>query len=133
MPVGLHYDLVSDSLIIANSGAHNIVRWFPGATQWTLVAGDSNGSSGSSNTKLKNPWDVISDSFGNIYVADTGNERIQFFQAGQLSGTTIAGVNGVSGTNAKLLSSPYSIVLDNQLNLYVSDKNNNRIQKFARY
>lgn len=132
-PVGLYYDSVSDSLLIANRGAHNIVRWSPGKTQWTLVAGDPNGFSGLSDIKLKNPWDVTLDSFGNLYVVDTGNNRVQFFPAGQSNGTTIAGMSGAFGANATFLSTPFSIVLDSQLNVYVSDKDNNRIQKFTRY
>jgi hypothetical protein len=49
---------------------------------------------------------------------------------GQSDGITIA---GVSGSNSTMLNSPFSIALDNQLNLYVADTNNQRIQKFLRY
>ena len=66
---------------------------------------------------------------GNVYVADTGNHRVQFYFAGQSNGTTIAGT-GISGTNATSLNSPWSLALDSQLNLYVADTNNHRIQKF---
>jgi len=36
------------------------------------------------------------------------------------------------GTNAVKLNSPYRVILDNDLNLYVADSLNNRIQKFSR-
>jgi DNA-binding beta-propeller fold protein YncE len=70
---------------------------------------------------------------GNLYVADTGNNRIQLFLAGQTVATTIAGITGSPGSSSVQLNSPYSVRLDNQLNLYVADLTNNRIQKFLRY
>jgi hypothetical protein len=65
---------------------------------------------------------------GNLYVADRDNHRIQFFLVGQSNGTTIAGITGISGTNSTLLNVPRSLALDNQLNLYVVDTSNHRIQ-----
>jgi len=129
LPCGLHFDSPSNSLIIANYGAHNIVRWTLGQSTWDLIAGNINGSLGNSSMELKNPRDVVLDSMGNVYVADTGNHRVQFYFAGQSNGTTIAGT-GISGTNATSLNSPWSLALDSQLNLYVADTNNHRIQKF---
>ena len=46
---------------------------------------------------------------------------------------TIAGITGILGANASLLNNPVSVVLDTQLNLYVSDTVNHRIQKFMRF
>jgi len=73
------------------------------------------------------------DPMGNFYVADYANTRIQLFLAGQFEGITIAGRTGVPGSNASLLMYPYSMKLDNQLNLYVADSGNHRIQRFLRY
>jgi hypothetical protein len=73
------------------------------------------------------------DPMGNIYIADTVNHRIQFFLSGQSNGTTIAGVTSVSGNNSTLIYYPYGVALDSQLNLYVVDTGNHRIQKFLRY
>jgi hypothetical protein len=77
--------------------------------------------------------DLTLDPMGNLYVADRDNYRIQFFFAGQSNGITIAGMTEISGNSSTLLNSPKSIALDNQLNLYVSDSNNHRIQMFQRY
>jgi DNA-binding beta-propeller fold protein YncE len=132
-PYGVYFDLPTNSLLITNTGMHNVVRWVIGASNWTLIAGNSNGLAGSSSTQLSTPADVISDPMGNVYVADAGNNRVQFFPVGQSTGITIAGVNKTTGANASLFSSPLSIALDTQLNLYVSDGYNHRIQKFQRY
>lgn len=132
-PRGLYFDSPTNSLIIANRGTNNVIRWVIGASNWTLVAGNIDGSIGNDSIGFNNPWDVTLDPMGNIYVADRYNHRIQFFQAGQTNGTTIAGVTGLSGTSSTRLNEPLSIALDSQLNLYVADTQNNRIQKFTRY
>lgn len=129
----MYFDTESQSLIVTNYGANNIVRWKLGENAWTLLAGNRNGSAGSTSTELKGPTTVTLDPMGNLYVADRDNNRIQFFMVGQFSGTTIAGTTLVRGTNATLFNSPWSVTLDSQLNLYVTDAGNRRIQKFTRY
>ncbi|CAF3767586.1 unnamed protein product [Rotaria sp. Silwood1] len=132
-PAGLYFDSSTNSLVIANYGAHNIVRWVLGANSWTLIVGSINGSAGNTSTLLNYPTDVTFDSMGNMYVVDMFNHRVQFFFEGQMNGTTIAGVTGEIGNNATLLNFPVSIVLDTELNLYVADMYNHRIQKFPSY
>ncbi|CAF3785209.1 unnamed protein product [Rotaria sp. Silwood1] len=130
-PFGIYFDSVSNSLVIANRGANNIVRWVIGASTWTLLAGNSGGLSGSSSTLLNGPCSVTLDSMGNMYVADTFNHRIQLFLVGQQNGTTIAGSAGISGNSSSLLNTPYALKLDDQYNLYIADTYNHRVQKFA--
>jgi len=132
-PVGIYFESLSDSLIIANTDANNIVRWRIGDSNWTLIAGNLNVSSGNSSSSLSGPYALTVDPMGNVYVADSGNYRIQFFSLGQTEGRTIAGITGVLGYNSMLLSAPYGITFDNQLNLYVSDTWGHRVQKFLRY
>ena len=132
-PVGIHFHSLSNSLIIANQYANNIVRYTLGASFWTLVAGDINGSSGVTSDRLNRPHAVTLDPMGNLYVADRLNQRIQFFYVNNLNGTTIAGTTAVTGNNATTFNRPWSLRLDTQLNLYVADAYNHRIQKFIRY
>ena len=132
-PRGLHYDSSTNSLIIANNLAHNIVRWVIGASTWTLITGSSSGAIGTSSSMLNYPSDVTLDSMGNIYVSDEGNHRIQFFLPGQSSGMTIAGVTGTSGITAQLLYTPSSLAVDTQFNVYVVEYNNHRVHKFLHY
>jgi DNA-binding beta-propeller fold protein YncE len=132
-PSTVYFDSPSNSLIIANRYAHNIVRWTLGDTQWTLIAGSTNGTQGTLSTLFNTPFGVTLDPMGNVYVADTFNNRIQLFMPGQLTGITIAGTTGVHGNDSDLLWAPYSVVLDSQLNLYVAERDNHRIQKYLRY
>ena len=132
-PFGLFYDSFSKSLIISNYISHNVVQWPLDASNWTHMAGGINGSSGNTSTLLFYPVGVVVDPMGNLYVADGNNYRIQFFSQGQKEGQTIAGVTGISSSTAPCLRSPRFLALDNQLNLYVSEINSNRILKFLRY
>ena len=132
-PRGLYFDSSTNSLLIANNYAHNIVRWVIGANTWTLVAGSSTGILGSTSTLLSYPTDVVLDSLRNIYVSDEGNHRIQLFLAGQSNGTTILGVTGTFGSTAQLFDTPSSLAIDRQFNIYVTDYNNYRVQKFFHY
>lgn len=56
-----------------------------------------------------------------------------FFRAGELNASTIAGISTQSGSDSVRLNGPLSVGLDSQLNLYVADTVNDRIQKFMRY
>lgn len=132
-PAGLYFDSFTNSLTIANFMANNIIQWKLGDSQWTIVAGNSNGINGNTSAFLDHPTSFIYDPMGNIYVADMFNHRVQMFPIGQSNGTTIAGISGILGNSSTMLYYPVALALDNQLNLYVTDSFNQRIQQFLRY
>ncbi|CAF1270415.1 unnamed protein product [Adineta ricciae] len=132
-PSSVYYESFSDSLIIVNFNLNNVVRWKIGDSRWKLITGTVNGTMGSTSALLSSPVGMTVDPMGNIYVADLNNHRIQFFLSDEANGTTIAGVSTVSGSDTTHLTTPYGVALDNQLNLYVVDTGNHRIQKFLRY
>ena len=132
-PVGIYLDYVSNSLLIANHGAHNVLRWIRSERQWILMAGDINGIASNTSTTLRGVTDMIFDPMGNMYVADRNNQRIQLFMPGESIGKTIADTTYASGINTSVSSGAFCVKLDNQLNLYVADSRNHRIQKFLRY
>ena len=130
-PYGFTWDASTNSFIIVNYSVHTVVRWVLGASSWTLLAGTV-GASGTTSRSFNNPLGVALDPYGNMYVCDATNHRIQFFQAGESNGTTIAGTTGFSGASATQLYRPYGAIIDSELNLYVADAFNSRIQKFSR-
>jgi RHS repeat-associated protein len=118
------------------------------------VAGYANGTAGLSgqgniatNAELDQPSGVALDSSGDLYIADSTNNRIE--EVPVSSGTywgismtadhmyTIAGSSsGASGNSgdggpatSALLNGPASIALDSSGNLYIADTDNNRIQE----
>jgi hypothetical protein len=88
----------------------------------TIVAGT--GWSGFLFNMLYSPSGIFVDINFNLYVADSGNNRIQLFLSGQLNGITVAG-NGALGTMA--LNFPTGIVLDAHGYLFIVDSYNQRI------
>lgn len=132
-PGGLYFDSSTNSLVIANFNANNIVHWVLGDNKWTILAGATNGLNGNTSTLLDHPTSVIFDPMDNMYIADMYNHRIQMYLFGQSNAITIAGISGIFGGNSTMLYYPVALALDNQLNLYVTDSFNQRIQKFIRY
>ncbi|CAF2736228.1 unnamed protein product [Rotaria sp. Silwood2] len=130
-PRGIFFDSTSNSLIITNSGSNNIVRWVIGATTRAVLAGSAAGAAGATAALLNSPTGVTLDAANNLYVSDTGNNRIQLFKAGETNGITIAGLAGLPATDSSSLRGPSAVKVDSQGNLYVADTNNNRIQKFT--
>src|SRR5438876_663229 len=85
------------------------------------------GSQGTGNGQFKNPSYVAVDSSGNVYVADSGNNRIQKFNS---DGTFITKW-GSTGTADGQFRGPDGFAIDSSGNVYVADYGNNRIQVFA--
>jgi hypothetical protein len=69
---------------------------------------------------------VAVDASGNIYVADTGNSRIQVLN----SAGGFVNKFGTSGSGDGQLTNPAALALDSSANVYVADTGNNRIEKF---
>ncbi|CAF1430685.1 unnamed protein product [Adineta ricciae] len=98
------------------------------ANQTVLVAG--NGTAGSGSYMLNSPRGVYVDKKYNLYLADCGNDRIQFYQSGRLNGTTIV---GQSANNSFDLDCPTGIIVDNNGYFFISDSQNNRIIASSSY
>jgi len=107
----------------------------------TTVAGiDTLGYNGDNmlaiSASLYTPSGVAVDEIGNIYIADTYNERIRKIDTVGII-TTIAGTgsygyngDGIPATNAKLYF-PVGIICDNLGNIYFADAYNNRVRKIS--
>lgn len=91
--------------------------------QMSIVAGT--GISGSDPDMLSSPYQIYIDTNLDLYVADSGNNRVQCFQLGQTNATTVAGASSQYTTIT--LNSPTGIVLDGDKYLYITDSGNNRI------
>ena len=130
-PWGVYYpSTVSNFLYITNSGGHTVMQWSPGASSGTFIAG-SPGVAGSSATLLNAPMGIKVDMYLNLYVVDSGNNRVQMFCQNSATGITIAG-DGSLGNNATQLNGPRSIAFDSSMNMYVGDLWNRRVQKFLK-
>ena len=85
------------------------------------------GQTGTGDGQFIRQGDINVDSVGNVYVADTGNHRVQKFDT---NGAFITkwGENGVGQGK---FTSPYGVAVDSSGNVYVSDMGTHKIQVFA--
>jgi sugar lactone lactonase YvrE len=84
------------------------------------AAGYSGDGGAATSASLKAPNDVTADAAGNLFIADTGNNRIRK-----------VGTNGIITTVASpvSLSFPAGLTVDGAGNLFIADNGNNRIRR----
>ncbi len=112
--------------------SNNVISTIAG----TGTAGFNGDSQQASTAMIFAPDGIVLDSFGNIYFADTGNQRIRkITQAGIIStigGTGTQGFGGDGGAaTAAQLNNPTSLSIDSAGNLYFVDSNNARVRKIS--
>jgi len=123
--------------------ANNIVREISKKTgAIAVVAGTgTSGSTGAGGAataaELNTPTGVAVDPAGNLYIADSGNNRIQEVSASTGIITTIAGTGtpGYTGdtglATAATLNDPTGIAIDSVGILYIADTGNNALRAFS--
>ncbi len=90
---------------------------------------------GISANSLDNPSAVTLDSSGNLYVAESANNRVLFYPAGSTTAARVYGQLGSFTTNtqnkggisANSLAAPSAVALDSSGSLYVADYVNSRV------
>jgi DNA-binding beta-propeller fold protein YncE len=75
---------------------------------------------------LRSPWGVAVDGKGDVYVSDTGNQRVQKFDR---EGNFITQWGGF-GNPAGHFNFPYGIAVDAKGSVFVVDSGNTRVQQF---
>ena len=138
-PAGIAIDCNDDVYVVEI--LNNIVRKINTKTNIvsTIVGcGDKGfyGDGGPANkAKLNGPEGMFVDSYGNIYIADTWNQRIRRVDAYTNTINTIAGNGeaGFSGDGGNAcdanLNRPSGVVVDTFGNVYFNNYNNERIRK----
>ncbi|UJR32412.1 hypothetical protein I4U23_019874 [Adineta vaga] len=133
-PCGLFFDKQNSLLYVVDKNNHRIqlfnLNLNPPYIGITVAGGNGMGSA---SNQLNQPSDVwVSEITGTIYIADTGNHRIQCWNRNATVGVTIAGnANGIWGTDSTKLNYPSGLVINkNEIYLYVTDTENQRIQRF---
>ncbi|MHC5064917.1 MAG: NHL domain-containing protein [Planctomycetota bacterium] len=79
---------------------------------------------------------LVADAEGNLYIADTGNQRVRMVSPEgiitTIAGTGTRGFSGDGGLATKAeLGVPSAIAIDRQGNLYIADFGNHRIRKVS--
>ena len=142
-PTGVAVDATGNVYIVDLSAS--VVRMIDTNHKITTIAGGGSGCSAQTNSvgdgcpatsaALYYPDGVAVDSTGNVYIADTNNNRVRRVDAVTGVMTTIAGTGtqGFSGDNgpatAAELSYPEQLVVDAKGNIFVTDSFNNRVRR----
>ncbi len=120
----------NNNIYTSDAANRRIQRWAPGATSGVTVAGN-NGVGSDANQFWTNEGLWV-DTVGTVYVADNQNNRVQKWISGAITGTTAAGdAAGNYGSDAAHLWAPRAVWGDKSGNIYVADRFNNRVQKWA--
>ena len=85
------------------------------------------GGKGTGGAEFDSPTGIAVDVNGNIFVADSGNGRIEKFSP---TGAFL-GVVGTKGSGHAQFGQPNGIAIDRAGNIYVADAANHRVQKLA--
>ncbi|HEY1551933.1 MAG TPA: SMP-30/gluconolactonase/LRE family protein [Kofleriaceae bacterium] len=128
----------SGSLYIADSSDNVVLRVDADGAITTVAGTRTSGFTGDGgpaiDAELATPDGVAVDSAGNIYIADTSNERIRRVDpSGMIETVAGNGVNGLGGDGGPAtdaaLAAPQRIAVDSAGDLYIADQGNNRVRR----
>ncbi|MFA6434210.1 MAG: 6-bladed beta-propeller [Elusimicrobiales bacterium] len=108
----------------------SVAAYLPETREVVLVDTDSRKTvimrSGAQQGQAKNPRGMASDPKGQLYISDTGNGRVQIFNADG----TYANLFGEEGSKEGKFSDPAGIAVNLKGVIYVADTGNRRVQAF---
>lgn len=136
-PTGIAVD-ASGNLYIADS-LNNRLREVSNGTISTVAGDGTAGYSGdggaATSAELARPMAIAVDAAGNLYIADTDNQRVREVHNGTISTVAGDGQQGFSGDGAAATSAeldmPTGIAVDASGNIYIADSLNNRIREVS--
>ena len=127
------------NLLIADNGNRRIRKVAASTGVLTTVAGTGSvsfcGDGGAATSACLDPAGVAVDAAGNLFIADTFNNRVRKVDAGTGIISTVAG-NGSSSfcgdggaATSACLRNPFDVAVDAAGNLFIADRGNVRIRK----
>jgi len=128
----------SGNLYIAEAGGQRIRKVSPDGTIVTVAGNGHFGYSGdggpATSAMLDQPEGVALDASGNLYIADSFNQRIRKVGTDgvitTVAGTGVKGYSGDGGpATSALLWIPNGVVVDASGNLYIADEYNQRVRR----
>ncbi len=146
--------------IFFSDSTNNVIWEVPKTNAGAMIAGGAyivvgtQGTSGSfggdggvaTSAHLKNPTGIFIDVFGNLFIADTGNNVVREVPADNTGSMTAGDIYTVAGDNVNNtagytgeggvavgaeLNAPFTVVVDHSGNLFIADTNNHIVREVA--
>jgi len=132
---GICSDSTGENLYVTDASNNNIRRINIATSNVTTIAGTttpgSNDGIGAA-ARFTSPYDITADSLGNLYVADSGNNKIRKIVLSTSNVTTLAGTGGTTFADgvasSATFNNPQGITLNSLGQIFVTDRANNRIR-----
>jgi sugar lactone lactonase YvrE len=136
-PVAVAVDTAGNVFIADQS--NNRIRMVNSAGVISTVTGSTSGFSGdggpASSAQISHPGGIAVDRAGNLFIADTGNNRIRIVTSGFISTVAGTGTVGFSGDGGAAASAqfvvPIDVSVDGSGNLFIADQGNYRIREVS--
>jgi sugar lactone lactonase YvrE len=128
----------ADNLFIADFDHSRVFKVTPSGVASTIAGNGTYGFSGdggpAASAQLAAPCGVSVDTAGNLFIADTGNNRVRKVTSGgvisTVAGIEIAVFSGDGGpATSAVLYDPTGVALDAAGNLFIADSHNQRIRR----
>lgn len=119
----------SNNLYIADSGNYRIMKYTPGATNGSIVAGTGVTGTGLDQLSIGTRY-IYVDSSLNLYIADTYNNRVVRWASNDSAGVIVAG-NGTYGTSLNQLSYPYGVWVDSYSTVFTAEYQSHRVTRWT--
>lgn len=120
---GFIYIDANDSLYVCDHHNYRIQKFLKGSNSGITVL--------TIPQSTDHPESITFDKNGFMYVTGHNYHRVIRTSPDFLNVVTVAGRPGVSGSKADLLDDPLGLAVDDQLNLYVAERGNSRVMKWA--
>jgi len=123
------------NLYVSEFGGQRVRRVGPHGKLTTIAgtgtAGFSGDGSAATNAQLNYPAGLAFDTAGNLYIADSSNNRVREVVAASGIITTVLGTGDPGATLPNQLNVPTGVAIDSAGNLDVADSGNQRIQQLT--
>ncbi len=134
-PRGIAVDPSDGAVYVVDMGNHRIQKFDTSTnvlpqliTKWggSSEAGHASSPQAQEAGQLRSPWGIAVDGNGDVFVTDTGNQRVQKFDR---EGNFITQWGGFGGATGQF-NFPFGIALDPRGAVFVVDSSNTRVQQF---
>lgn len=124
-----HSGCGADTFLLSGTGDADSIVWFLNGSRVGRSVQTGYASLGTTVATGSGLYALFLDDYGNLYLTEQANARIQKWLPGAASGITVAGGNGV-GTGSNQLYFPFGVCVNDSGDVYVSNYQTSTVQKW---